>query len=86
MSTEEDKNHELQINQAVLSTKLEQIKEDYQTLRSRVLAYKEQVDFQNKQLEDERRRAQGLQERIDTLKAEVNLVRVWSTTIQWWVV
>ena len=79
-----DRNYELETNQAVLSTKLAQIEEDYQISRSQVLAYKEQIDFHKRELEDERRRAQVLQEKIDTLdglqeelsrlKAEVNLL------------
>ena len=59
-----DRNYELETNQAVLSTKLAQIEEDYQISRSQVLAYKKQVDFYKRELEDERRRAQVLQEKI----------------------
>ena len=91
-----DRNNELEMHQAVLSMQLAQTEEDCQVSRSQVLAYKKQVDFYKRELEDERRRAQVLLEKIDTLdglqeelsrqKTEVNLVRVWSATIQWWVV
>ena len=94
LSTVIDRNNKLEMHQAVLSTQLAQIKEDCQVSRSQVLSYKKQVDFYKRELEDERKRAQVLQERIDTLdglqeelsrlKAEVNLVRVWLATIQWY--
>ena len=93
MSTIIDRNNELEMHKAVLSMQLAKIEEDCQVSRSQELAYKKQVDFYKRELEDERRRAQVLLERIDTLdglqeelskqRAEVNLVRVWSTTIQW---
>ena len=43
------------------------MEEDYMISQSQVLAYKKQVDFCKKELEDESRRAQLLQARIDTL-------------------
>ena len=73
---------------ADIQQRLAQIEEDYQVSQSQIRAYKKQVDTCKKELEDERRRAQLLQERIDVLnglqeemsrlRAEVHSVSVWS--------
>ena len=48
---------------------LEQLHEDYQISQSQIIAYKKQLDACKKELEEERRRGQVMQERIYTLNA-----------------
>ena len=43
--------------------------EDYQISQSQIIAYKKQLDACKKELEEERRRGQVMQDRIDTLNA-----------------
>ena len=43
--------------------------EDFQISQSQIIAYKKQLDACKKELEEERRRGQVMQERIDTLNA-----------------
>ena len=86
----EFRNNELEQMQAVSSTQLAQVMEDHQITASQVLAYKKQVDSCKRELEDERRRAQLLQERIDALnglqeemsrlRAEVHSASVFMST------
>ena len=66
-------------NQALLkkynSQKLEKLEEDYQISQSQIIAYKKQLDACKKELEEERRRGQVMQDRIEalnTLQAQVN--------------
>ena len=61
-------------NQALLKKcnpqKLEKLEEDYQISQSQIIAYKKQLDACKKELEEERRRGQVMQERMDMLNAK----------------
>ena len=49
--------------------KLEQLQEDFQISQSQIVAYKKQLDACKKELEEERRRGQVMQDRIVALSA-----------------
>ena len=51
--------------------KLEQLQEDFQISQSQIVAYKKQLDVCKKELEEERRRGQVLQDNIKSLHNEV---------------
>ena len=47
---------------------LEQLQEDFQISQSQIIAYKKQLDACKKDLEEERRQGQVMQDRIDDLQ------------------
>ena len=59
--------HTLQLELRKKLVEIEQLHEDYQVSQSQIIAYKKQLDASKKELEEERRRGQVMQDRINAL-------------------